>query len=178
MVDQHPLGFGPRVVEQHVGNHSGAAVLVFQMRRVDQHEFAGFQGEVVLLFKNGRLVERVLVEADLADPEHVRLVEKLGDEGNHFAGERNVFGFLGVDAEPGEVLNARPTGALGFEIGQLPEVVAKRFGAAAIEPGPEGRFTEGDAPHAGHPFVVVGGPRNHVDMRIDEVHASGSSSGE
>ena len=50
-------------------------------------------------------------------------------------------------------------------------------GAAAIETGPERGFAHRDAPHLGQGFVVVGGPRDHVDVGIDVVHESGRSVG-
>ena len=59
-----------------------------------------FIGQVDVLLEDGRLVARVLVQADLADAEHVGLVEELGDDGDDLAREADVLGLLGVDAQP------------------------------------------------------------------------------
>ena len=58
----------------------------------------------------------------------------------------------------------------GSNVGELPEVVAKAVDAAAIEAGPKRRLAHGDAAHLGERLVVVGRPRDHVDVRIDVVH--------
>ena len=76
---------------------------------------------------------RVLVEADLADAQHAGPVEKLGNHRDHFARQRDVLGLLGVDAQPGEVLNAVPAGPLRLELGELLEIIAKAVDAAAVE---------------------------------------------
>ena len=128
------------------------------------------RGQFQVLAEDGRLVLRVLVEADLADAEHAGLVEELGDHRDDFARERDVLRFLGVDAQPGVMLDAAPAGALRLELGELPEVVAEAVDAAAIEPGPEGRLADGDAAHAGHALVVVGHAGDHVDVGVDVVH--------
>ena len=45
-------------------------------------------------------VARVLVQADLADSEHIRPVQETGDDLQHIVRQRQVLGFLGIDAEP------------------------------------------------------------------------------
>ena len=89
---------------------------------------------------------------------------------DHFARQADVLGLLGVDAQPGVVLDAVPGGPLRLELGELAEVVAKAVDAAAVEAGPERRLAHGDAAHLGQRLVVVGGPRDHVDVRVDVVH--------
>ena len=59
---------------------------------------------------------------------------------------------------------------LGFDIGQLVKVIAKPIDAASIESRPESRFANRDATHFCKRLVVVGRPRNHVDVRVDIVH--------
>ena len=109
----------------------------------------------------------VLVEADLADAEHVGLVEELGDDGDDFARQLDVLGFLGVDAQPGVMADAELGGPLRLDLGEMAEVIAKALGGAAIEPGPEGRLADGDAAALGHAMVVVGDAGDHVDVRVD-----------
>ena len=77
---------------------------------------------------------------------------------------------LGVDAEPAVVVDPIEPGALGLVVGELAEVVAEPLDARAVEPGPEGGLGHGLAPGQGHPLVVVGGPADHVDVRVDVVH--------
>ena len=109
-----------------------------------------------MLLKDGRLVARVLVQADFADAEDVRLVEELGDQRDDLARQRDVLGLLGVDAQPGVVLDAELRGALRLDLGEMAEVIAEALGAAAVEAGPEGRLADGDAAAVGHAMVVVG----------------------
>ena len=91
---------------EHVEDHPRPLVLVGQVGRVDQDQLAGPRGQVEVLEEDGRLVPRVLVQADLADPQHARLVEELGDHRDHLARQRDVLGLLGVDAEPAVMLDA------------------------------------------------------------------------
>src|SRR5206468_7746360 len=52
-------------------------------------------------------------------------------------------------------------------LGELAEVVVEGGGAAAVEPGPEGRLADGRALGIAHADVVVGRPRDHVDVRVE-----------
>ena len=72
VVDQHAVRVGPRVALEHVQDHPRAGVLVRQVRRVDQDQLAEAVGELDVLEKHRRLVLGVLVEANLADAQHVR----------------------------------------------------------------------------------------------------------
>src|SRR5581483_8995009 len=63
-----------------------------------------------------------------------------------------------------------------LELGQVAEVVVEPGGAAAVEPGPEGRLADRGTLGVGHALVVVGGPGDHVDVRVDVLH--GRVSGE
>ena len=69
---QHALRLDAPVVLEHVDDHPRALVLVLQVRRVDEDQLVGLHRQVDVLLEDGRLVGRVLVEADLADAEHVR----------------------------------------------------------------------------------------------------------
>ena len=52
-------------------------------------------------------------------------IEELGDELDHLARQRDVLGLLGVDAEPGVMLDAVLGGTLRLDIDQVPEVVGE-----------------------------------------------------
>ena len=140
------------------------------MRRVDENLLVGLHGQLDVLQKHGRLVARVLVEPDLADAQHARPVEKLRDHRDHFARQRDVLRLLGVDAQPGEMLNAVPAGPLRLERRELLEVVAKPVDAAAVVAGPKRRLAHRHAAHLGERLVVVRRPRDHVDVGVDVVH--------
>ena len=83
---------------------------------------------------------RVLVEADLADAEHVGLLQILGNQGDDFARQLDVLRFLGVDAQPGIMADAEQGGPFRLDLGEMAEVIAEPLGGAAIEPRPEGRL--------------------------------------
>src|SRR5439155_20357448 len=101
---------------------------------------------VHVFLEDGRLVAGILVEADLADAKDVRPVEKLGDEGDDFAGEGDVLRLLGVDAQPGVMADAELRSPLRFELGEMAEVVAEALRRAAVEPGPKRRLRPRHAP--------------------------------
>ena len=120
-----------------------------------------------MLLKHRGLVAGVLVQADLADPQHAGPIQELGDHRDHLAGQRHVLGFLGVDAEPAQVGDPELRGPADLELGQLPEIIAKPLDARAIKPRPKRRLGHHHAPGQRHPLVVVGGAADHVDVRVD-----------
>ena len=66
--------------------------------------------------------------------------------------------------------DAVPGGALGLELGELAKIIAKAVDGAAIEAGPKRRLAQADAAHLGQRLVIVGGPRDHVNVRIEKIH--------
>ena len=120
--------------------------------------------------ERGHFVLRALVQADFADAQHVGLVEKLGQQGDHLAGEGDVFGLLGVDADPGVVANAVVGRAFRLPLGELPEVVVEAVRAAAVVAHPEGRLADRHAAHLGHRRQIVGRAGGDMDVRVDKVH--------
>ena len=167
VIDADAVRLDAAVVLEHVDDHPCPLVLVLQVRRVDEDQFVGADGQIDVFLEDGGLVARVLVEADFADAEDVGLVEEFGDEGDHFARQGDVFGLLGVDAEPAVVADAEQGGAFRLDFGEVAEVVAEALGGAAVEPGPEGRLADRRAAAQGHAVVVVGGPRDHVDVGVE-----------
>ena len=126
--------------------------------------------------QRGHFVLGALVQADLADAQHAGAVEKLGQQGDHFAGEGDVFGLLGVDAHPSIVADAVVGGALRLPLGELAEVVVEAADAGAVVAHPEGRLAHGHAAGLGHGLEVVGGAGGDVNVGVDEVHGQGGES--
>ena len=113
------------------------------------------------------LVARVLVEADLADPEHALAREELRDELDDLAREDRVLRLLRIDAEPGVVADAVLRRPLRLEVGELAEVVVEALRTRAVVPRPERRLRDRHAPRQRHALVVVGRAAHHVDMGVD-----------
>ena len=184
VVDEDAGGIegGAEVVE-HVEDHAGAFEFVFEVWGVDEDEvvfaggacvaggfgFEGVDGELDVLLEDFGFVGGVFVEADFADAEDGGAGEEFGDFGEDFAGLAEVFGFLGVEADPGVVLDGELGGAFGFGFGELAEVVEEAGGGAVVA-GPEGGFGDGADAGEGHGFVVGGGAGDHVAVGVDEEH--------
>src|SRR5262249_49245263 len=154
-IDADAGGVDAAVVLEHVDDHPRALVLVLEVWGVDEDQLVGAGGEGEVLLEDDGLVAGGLVEADLADTPDIWLVEVVGDDGDDLAGEADVLGLLGVDAQPAEVADAELGGAFGLDLGEVAEVVAEAQGAASIEAGPEGGLGDGDAAALGHAVVVV-----------------------
>lgn len=170
VVDEDAGGVDAGVVFEDGADDLGAFVFVDEVGGVDEDGLVVLGGEVDVFFEDGDFVAGVFVEADFADAEDVGVGEEGGDEFEDFAGEVEVFGFLGVDAEPGEVLDAVLGGAFGFDVEEVAEVVVEAGGGGAVEAGPEGGLGNGYDAAAGHEEVVVGGSGDTVDVGVDEGH--------
>ncbi len=84
-----------------------------------------------------RFVLGVFVQSDLTDPQHAGTIEELRDHRDDFARQRDVLGFLGVDAQPTVMLDAKLSRSFGVDRGELFEVIAKTVDRAAVKTGPE-----------------------------------------
>ena len=131
-------------------------------------------GQRELFLEDRQFVSAVLVQADLADAQDIGLVEKLGDDGDDLACEGGIFGFLGVDADPAEVLDAVFGGPAWLLLGEVPEVIVEPAGRTAIKPRPERRLGDGHTARLRHPLIVVCGAGDHVDVRVDVFHGAAS----
>ena len=58
---------------------------ILEMRRVNEHQLVGLDGQIDMLLEDSRLVAGVLVQADLADAKHIRPVQILRDQGDDLA---------------------------------------------------------------------------------------------
>ena len=92
-------------------------MLVLQVGRVDEDELVVTGGDVDLFLEDGDLVAGVLVEADLANAQDAGVVQEGGDQLDDVAGEGDVFGLLGVDAEPGVVVDSVSGGSFRLDVG-------------------------------------------------------------
>ena len=117
----------------------------------------------------GDLVARVLVQPDLADAEHARVVEQRGDELDHLARQLDVLGFLGVDAEPAVVVDAVLRGALRLEVGELLEVGREGLGRPVVAR-PERRLRDQPAAGERQVLVIVRRARAHMGMDLEVLH--------
>ena len=101
-------------------------------------------------FEHLYLVTRIFVQPDFANPKHSLSFEKFRDERDDIAREFDIFGLLGVDAEPAIVRKAELGCALGLVFGQLAEVVVKPVRGTSIKARPECRLTDGGAASDNH----------------------------
>jgi hypothetical protein len=170
VVDADVIGDDPPVAPEHVEDHPGPLVLVGQVGGMHQDQLAMLRRQVDVFEEDGRLVLRVLVQADLADPQDAGVIEELGDHLDDLARQPDVLGLLRVDAEPGMMRDLVEPRAVPLELDELAEVVAEPLGPRTVEPRPERRLAHQDAAGQGHPLVVVRGPRDHVDVRVDVIH--------
>ena len=81
--------------------------------------------EVDVLLEDVEFIARIAVQADFADAEDVGFREELGDHRKHIGGEGEVFGFLGVDAEPGKMREQKFRGARGLILRKLAKIVTE-----------------------------------------------------
>src|SRR4051812_13047356 len=132
------------------------------MWRVDEDQLIVAGGEVDMHFQNFYFVPGIFIQADFTDSQDVGTIQKFRDDGDNILGEFYIFGFLGIDAEPREMWEPEFRGAFGLMLGQLTEIVAEAIDGAAVEPGPESRFTYGLAAGRDHLNVVVGDAADHV----------------
>jgi hypothetical protein len=173
VVEADPLGVHVAARRQGVEHQAGAFELIAEVGRVEPQQLAARHRQLDLLFEDGQLVAGAAVQADLADPEHGRAVEKFGDEGDHLAGQGEVVGLLGVHTDVGVVADEVLGRAFGLEGGQVGEVVVEGLGVGAVVAGPEGGFAAGHGVHEGHAFVVCRGAGDHVNVRFDDSHCRG-----
>ena len=122
-----------------------------------------------VLFQDGHLVLRVLVQADFTDAQHVVGLHELRNDAEYLGGEADIFGFLRIDAQPTVVVDAVLRGASRFCLGELAEIVPEALHRAPVEACPECRLGDRDAACLRHPAIVVCGAGHHVDVGIDVI---------
>ena len=132
MINEHARRIELRLVLDRIHDEARPFEFVLKMWRVHEHHQVARGCKFEMRFEDLHLVARIFIESNLADAEHARTIEKLWDERDDFAREDGIFRFLRIDAEPGVMSNAVLRGALGLEVGELPEVVLKSFGRRSI----------------------------------------------
>src|SRR4051794_28297365 len=100
------------------------------------------RGEIDVFLQNGDFVARIFVETNFADAEDVGAFEERRYQMENVVGERDVFGFFGIDAKPRVMLQAEFGGAFRFVFGELAKIIIETIGAAAVEAGPKRRFAD------------------------------------
>ena len=131
-----------------------------------------FHRESDVVLEDLEFVARVADEPDFTDAEHVGLGQKLGDHRQHVGREREVFGFLRVDAEPGKMRQEKLRRARRLVVGQLAEVIAKSIRRAAVKSRPKRGLADRRAPGRDHRLIVVGRAADHVAVRFDVAHGA------
>jgi hypothetical protein len=170
VIDDDAGGFDAGVVFEDVEDEACAFEFIFEVGGMDEDELVEAVGEVDVHFEDFEFVTGIFIEADFADAEDIWPGDEVWDDGDDFGSELEIFGFLGVDTEPGEVGEAEFCGALWFVLGELGEVIMEPVDGAAVEAGPERGFADGLAAGGDHFEVVVGGAADHVGVGFDVVH--------
>ena len=125
VVDDDPLRSNPRIRQHGIENQPRAFVLVLEMRRVHEDQLIVPRSEIDVLLQHLQFVARVFVQPDFADAQHIRPIQKLRNERDHILRQFRVLGFLGIDAEPGEMRQAEFRGALRLVVRQLAKIIVK-----------------------------------------------------
>ncbi|CAM5566064.1 hypothetical protein SHIRM173S_04406 [Streptomyces hirsutus] len=167
MVDQDVLR-GQRGLPYDVEGAAQSGELV-AVRCVHQGGQAVVGGELELDGERGVLRGRHGVVADLADGHDVVLDEIPGQQVEDGRAAR-VVRLLGVEGDGAVVGDAVLGGAEGFPAEEGVEVVDEGGGRGAGLAEPEGGFDDGADARPVHGLVVVGGPRRHVDVGVEEAH--------
>ena len=79
----------------------------------------------------------------------------------------HILRFLGIDAEPAVMANAKLRRPFRFDFGEMAKIIAKPMHRAAIKPGPKSGFANRDTATLRHAMVVVGDTGDHVDVGVD-----------
>jgi adenylosuccinate lyase len=152
---------------QYVHGSQRACALV-AMRRVDHDRKSEFLRQLDL--RPQRLVFEgcLFVVAQLSHRDDAFLDEKTRQGLNHRFGQSLVVGFLRVQADGAIVPNAELPGAEALEAGYHGKVVDIAADICAGLSKPEGRLDHRDHAGLGHCFIVVGRPRDHVGVGIND----------
>lgn len=173
VIDDDTAGveFGPR--KKGIEDQFCALEFVLKMRGVDQDELLMLQGQIDLPFQNGDFVAAVFVESDFANAKDIGFLEEFRNQGNDIAGNGQIFGFFGVDAEPTVVREMKFFRPFWFMLGQLGKIIVKTLRGSPIKSGPECRFTNSAAAGQGHGLIIVGRPADHVTVGFNIAHGIG-----
>ena len=172
VIDDDALRLHPAVRGEQIENQPRALEFVLEVGRVDEDQLVVFHREIDVVFEDLELVARVAVEPDFTDAEHVGLGQKFRDHRQHIGREREVFGFLRVDAEPGKMRQEKLRRARRLVVGQLAEVIAKSIRRAAVKSRPKRRLADRRTSGRDHRLIIVGRAADHVAVRFDVAHGT------
>ena len=107
VIDQHAAAVEPAVVAEHVEDHPRALVLVLQVRRVDQDLLRRSSAARSRCSRNTVASFRVFLLRPISPmPSTLGLSRNSGIMAITSRDRRDVLGLLGVDAQPGVMLDA------------------------------------------------------------------------
>src|SRR5438874_11732624 len=76
-------------------------------------------------FQHFEFIAGIFVQADFANAQDVRAIKKLRNECDDLASQRDVFGFLRVNAKPAEMWQSKFGRSLRLMLSELGEVIKK-----------------------------------------------------
>ena len=82
---------------------------------MDQDLLIVLDSQVQVFLEDSTFVRGVFIESDFSDSQYIGAVQEFRNHGNDFTGERDVFGFLGIDTEPGKMLDSVLSSSFWFE---------------------------------------------------------------
>ena len=170
MIDQHPLRLDAFVIFQNAGDDRRTFVFVFKMWRVNQDQLIVLSRDFNLLLKRGDFISRIFIQTNFANTQNAGMIQQRRNQFDHFAREFDILRFFGVDAKPTIVINTIPGSTFGFDIQQVPEIIAETGGAGSVESSPESRLADGDDAATLHELIIVGGSTDAMNMGIDVFH--------
>ncbi len=141
------------------------------MGRVDHDRQVLLLRELELRVNGVLLGGGVVVEADLPNRNDRLVFQELLDPGEHIAREGAVVRLARVQRDAAKVIDPVVARPLPLEVRDVAEVVPERPGVRPRLAHPESGLHDGADPGEGHVRVVVRDTRDHVDVRIEDVHA-------
>ena len=146
------------------------AALLVAVRGVDHDRQRELLRQLELGAKVAVLELGLLVVADLADRHHPFLQREARQDVHDRLGQFLVVRLLRVEPDRAVVADAELPGAKALEADDRGQVVDVGAHVRARLPDPERGLYDRDDAGGGHRLVVVGHPRYHVGVRVDEHH--------
>src|SRR5690606_34916520 len=122
------------------------------------------------ILQNFQLVARVLVEANLADPEDVGTIQKIRDKREHIFGQLQIFRLFRIQTEPAEMWQSELRGSTWLVFSKLGEIIVKALRGTPVVSSPKGRFANCRAACRYHCKIVIRRAADHVAVWFDIAH--------
>ena len=123
--------------------------------------------KIDMFLEDHQFVAAVFVQADFTNAQNVGPIEELGYQRHDLAGKFRILRLLWIDAQPREMPDAERGGARRFKFRELTKIVVEALWTAAVVAGPERRLCDGHTPRQRHAVVVIGGPRDHMNVGVN-----------